>query len=345
MSALRFGRGALAGLSGAFPFPAGRAFLVSSPPVLGYHGDRIRAALPRRDPIEIEVPDGETAKTFESLRGILDRAVGAGIRRDDFVVAAGGGTVTDAAGFAAAVLLRGVAWYAVPTTLLGMADAAIGGKTGIDHPLAKNAIGAFHPAAGVLVDPDLLDTLPARAFRDGIVEIFKALLVGSADGARAMAGSLEAAADGRAVDAALREAIRVKREIVERDPREAGERRVLNFGHTLGHAVETAGGYVRYSHGEAVAIGMTAALRISARRCGFPADDAEAIGRELVMFAGGRNALPEWSETIEVALGRDKKNTSGARTAVLLSDYGRPVFAEVAANQWKEALSEVAASV
>ena len=342
MSALRFGRGALSGLAGDFPFPGGRAFLVSSPAVLRFHGDRIRAALPPRERIEIEVPDGEAAKTFDSLRAVLDRALAAGIRRDDFVIAAGGGTVTDSAGFAAAILLRGVAWYAVPTTLLGMADAAIGGKTGIDHPLAKNAIGAFHPASGILVDPDFLETLAPRAFRDGIVEIFKALLVGSGAAARAMAGRLETAARGRAIDDVLREAIRVKQEIVARDPREAGERRALNFGHTLGHAVETAGDYSRFSHGEAVAIGMAAALRISVRRAGFPAGDAAAIGGELVEFAGGRDALPEWSGAIDSALGRDKKNTAGRRSAVLLADFGRPVIAEVAAAQWKDALSEIA---
>ena len=338
---IRFGRGELEGLGSAFPFPAGRAFLLSSPAVLGFHGERIRAALSGRAAVEIVFEDGETAKTLETLRGVLDAALAAGIRRDDFVVAAGGGTVTDLAGFAAAILLRGIAWYALPTTLLGMADAAIGGKTAVDHPAGKNMVGAFHPPAGVLIDPDLLSTLPPRRFREGVVEIFKTLLVGSGEAARRMAGRLEGIAGSGDADEYLEEAIRVKSAVVERDPRERGERRALNFGHTLGHAIEAAGGFSRWSHGEAVAIGAAAALRLSASLCGFSPPAAGAIARELVAFAGGGPALPAWSGEIEGFLSRDKKNTAAGAVAILLAGWGQPVAREVTPAQWKEALESL----
>jgi 3-dehydroquinate synthase len=338
---IRFGRGELERFGSAFPFPSGRAFLLSSPAVLGLHGGAIRAALPDRARVEIAFEDGEAAKTLETLRGVLDAALAAGVRRDDFVVAAGGGTVTDLAGFASAVLLRGIAWYAVPTTLLGMADAAIGGKTGVDHPAGKNLVGAFHPPEGVLIDPDLASTLPARRFREGIVEIYKSLLVGSGEMARKMAGRLEAIAGSRDADGYLAEAIRVKSAIVERDPRERGERRALNFGHTLGHAIEASGGFSRWSHGEAVAIGAAAALKLSASLAGFPADVAATLAREFVGFAGGREAVPAWGEEMEKFLSRDKKNTAAGPLAVLLADWGHPEAREVTAAQWREALARL----
>jgi len=333
---VRIGRAAIETLGTAFAFPAGRVFLVSSPGVLRLHGGAARRALAERGVVEIAIEDGESAKTLDTVRSILDAAIGAGVRRDDAIVALGGGTVTDVAGFAAAILLRGIAWYAVPTTLLGMADAAIGGKTAVDHPLGKNLVGAFHPPAGVLVDPGLLATLPARNFREGMVEVFKALLVGSADAARRMAGRLEALAEARDVDDFLAEAIRVKRAIVERDPREAGERRVLNLGHTLGHAIEAASGYREWSHGEAVAVGIAAALGISAATEGFPAEDARALAAELVRFAG--KPAPRWDDAVAQAISRDKKGSAKGLTGVLLSGWGRPVLREVPPDEWRRSL-------
>ena len=339
-----FGRGSASRLPSALEIPERRAFLVSSPTVLRLHGDVLRSALAPRPVVEIEMDDGEPAKTFATLGTILDRAIGAGVRRDDYLIAAGGGVVTDVAGLAASILLRGVAWYAVPTTLVGMADAAIGGKTAVDHPLGKNLIGTFHAPSGVLIDPELLSTLPARRFREGIVEIFKTLLVARPEAARRMAGGLEATAANREIDAALEEAIAAKVEIVARDPRDAGERRTLNFGHTLGHAIEASGGFDRWTHGEAVALGMAAALRLSAAREGFPEGDADALVSELVRFGGGlAGGAPEWSERLERALGLDKKGTSGAPVAILLSDWGRPVVRPVEPAAWRSALESLRA--
>ncbi len=339
-SLVRFGRGSADRLASILGLPNRRAFLVSSAPVLRFHGERLRRALAPREIVEIEIGDGEPAKSFETLRSILDRAIAAEVRRDDYLVAAGGGVVTDVAGFAAAILLRGIAWYAVPTTLVGMADAAIGGKTAVDHPLGKNLIGAFHPPAGVVVDPGLLGTLPARRFREGIVEIFKTLIVARPAPARSMAGRLESLAESRAIDVPLEEAIAAKQAVVELDPRESGERKALNLGHTLGHAIEAAGNFERWTHGEAVAIGMAAALRLSAEREGFPAGDAERLSAELVAFAAATApGFPEWSATLEGALRRDKKGTSAGLSGVLLSGWGEPVIREVGATEWRAALA------
>ena len=337
---LVYGSGEIGRLGAAFPFPAGRGFLVSSPTVLRHHGEAARRALSGRIGREIAIDDREAAKTFATLERIVDEAVEAGVRRDDFVVALGGGVVTDVAGFAAAILLRGIAWYAVPTTLLGMADAAIGGKTAIDHRGGKNLVGAFHPAHGVLVDPALLTTLSDREYRSGLSEVYKAALIADRASASRLAGCLEEVASSRAAEEFLPMAIRVKQEIVSRDPREDGPRRLLNFGHTLGHAVEAFGRYERFTHGEAVAIGMAAAIALSADRAGFPAREARRLSCELVAFAGRDRlaAVDPESTVLWGALARDKKASVGATPGVLLHDLGCPVVVDVSAAEWKAAL-------
>jgi 3-dehydroquinate synthetase len=340
---VRFGRGGLRFFSTSFDLPSGRPILVSSSEVLRLHGAAVRQALAFRPEAEIAIDDREEAKNLATLGRVLDGALATGVRRDDFLVALGGGVVTDVAGFAAAVLLRGVAWFAIPTTLLGMADAAIGGKTAIDHASGKNLIGSFHMPAGVLVDPDFLDTLPPRQYRSGLSEVYKAALVGDPKTADAMAGRLEAIAGARGAEEFLPAAIRAKETIVARDPRDTGDRRFLNFGHTLGHALEAQGGFRRLSHGEAVAVGMAAALLLSARLAGFPGADAERLSVELAGFAG-REALSgidaEAPELWEF-LSRDKKFTGRGLSAVLLSSPGVPCLKEVSAAEWKEALVRV----
>jgi 3-dehydroquinate synthetase len=338
VTSIRFGRGEIRNFGKAFDFPPGRPFLVSTGEVLRLHGSG--------DAHEIVIDDREEAKNFDTLRFVLDAALSAGARRDDFFVAFGGGVVTDVAGFAAAILLRGVAWYAVPTTLLGMADAAIGGKTAIDHPAGKNLIGTFHFPAGVVVDPDFLETLPSRQFRSGLAEVYKTVLVGDAEVARAMSGRLRAISEARAVDDFLGAAIRIKDEITGRDPRDSGERRHLNFGHTLGHALEAQGGFRRLTHGEAVALGMSAALLLSARRAGFPEGEAVRLSEELANFAGKDLAAgidPE-DRALWSALSHDKKFTSLGPAAVLLKRPGAPCIRAVSAAEWKDALHRVLSS-
>jgi 3-dehydroquinate synthetase len=250
------------------------------------------------------LPGGEGVKTAATWQRVLDALVGAGLDRDGLLVAVGGGALLDVAGFAAATYLRGVRWVAVPTTLLAQVDAAHGGKTAIDHPAAKNLIGAFHPPAEVLCDTTFLRTLPEREVRSGLAEVVKHAVIGAP-------GLLERA--GRDDPATfVEEAASVKLAIVARDPLEKGERRLLNLGHTLGHAFERASDYV-LSHGEAVALGLRAACRIAARHCGFR--DGGTVEAAL-----DRCGLPSRSahplDALE-ALKHDKKRARGRLRWVL----------------------------
>jgi len=241
------------------------------------------------------VTGGEDAKDFAHWRGLLDGFVLSRLDRHAVVIAVGGGTVLDLAGFAAAVYLRGVRWIAVPTTLLAQVDAAHGGKTGIDHPAAKNLVGAFHEPAAIVVDPDYLASLPPRQVRGGLAEVIKHGIIGDP-------GLLEVV--GRDDPASFVErAARVKLAIVERDPLEHDERRLLNLGHTLGHAFERASGYA-FHHGEAVALGLRAACRIAEHHCGF--GDRAAVEEAL-----DRCGLPVRADldadAVRRALQHDKK--------------------------------------
>ena len=241
------------------------AILVADQRVLELHGAPI-------DCPRVELEASEANKTIDTWRAILDCFVAEGLDRDAVVVAFGGGVVLDMAGFAAASYLRGVNWISVPSTLLAQVDAAHGGKTGVDHPAAKNLVGAFHMPEEVLVDATLLATLPDREVRGGLAEVVK-------HGVIAAPSLLERAGRDDPADF-VEEAAQVKLDIVARDPREQGERRKLNLGHTLGHAIEQASGY-RLHHGEAVALGLRAACFIAERHCGFEqtAAVAEALDR------------------------------------------------------------------
>ena len=245
------------------------------------------------------------------------------MRRDDAFVAVGGGVVSDVVGFAAAVVLRGVAWSAVPTTTGAMADAAIGGKTGVDTPAGKNLLGAFHPPRVVFIDPAALETLPDRDYRAGLVEAFKAVWIADAalsDAAEASAKRLLAREEESLLDL-IAGAVRIKAAIVTQDLREGDRRRLLNFGHTLGHAFEAAGGYRALRHGEAVAWGIAGALEISSRRAGLPAADAERIRRMLQRLG----PFPEPDRNrgrLEPYLRRDKKSTAQGLAGVLLERVG-----------------------
>ena len=229
-------------------------------------------------------------KDFDTWRALLDAFVGHRLDRDAVIGAVGGGTLLDVAGFAAATYLRGVRWIAVPTTLLAQVDAAHGGKTGIEHAAAKNLVGAFHAPEEVWCEARFLETLPERERRSGMAEMVKHAVIGAP-------GLLEAPD----LAAHIEEAARVKLEIVERDPFEQGERRLLNLGHTLGHAVEAV---TDLHHGEAVAIGLRAACRIAEEHCGFS-------GRGAVEAALDRCGLPARTtadpDSVRAALRHDKK--------------------------------------
>ena len=301
--------------------------------------DAVRRRLAGRLLADVEIDDRESAKNLDAVRPILDAALQAGVRRDDGLVAVGGGVVSDVAGFAAAILLRGIAWNAVPTTTGAMADAAIGGKTGVDHPSGKNLIGAFHPPRVVLIDPDAAATLPDRDFRAGLVEAFKAAWIADADlslrAERSLPSILER--DPEALLDLLSGAAEIKARIVSGDPKESSRRRILNFGHTLGHAFEAAGAYQDLRHGEAVAWGIAGALELSQSRAGLSDGDALRI-RSALARLGPFPEPPRARDTIEPFLLRDKKSTRLGIAGVLLEAIGCARVEEaIAPDEWLKA--------
>jgi 3-dehydroquinate synthase len=258
------------------------------------------------------LPDGERGKTLAELERAAAKLLRAGCTRRSLVVAVGGGAVSDAAGFLAATFMRGVAWAAVPTTLLSMVDAAIGGKTGVNLPAAKNAVGAFHPPQAVLADPAALETLPARELRSGMGEVVKyAALQPDLLGRVAALGR---SAPGPELVAAC---ARAKVEVVRQDPTEKGARKLLNLGHTFGHGVEAAGRFERWTHGEAVAVGLAFAFRLAARM-GRIGPLAVAELEEAIRAAGLPVRVPAAAARRAAALmGYDKKRTAAGLAWVL----------------------------
>ena len=286
----------------------------------------------------MELPDGEAHKRWREVESLCAHWLRIGLHRGQTVLAVGGGVVTDTVGFAAAVYLRGVAWVAVPTTLLAMVDAAVGGKTGVNLPQGKNLVGAFWPARLVVVDVAALATLPERELRAGLVEVVKAAwisdqtLLDLLDPMPCRWGDLDAEQWGEVVG----RAIRVKAAVVATDEREQGERKALNLGHTLGHALEAATSYERFLHGEAVAWGLRAAALL-ARRRGLLSG---AGGDRLTAALDGLGPLPEIGDldldAVLGHLGRDKKRDDLGVAWVLPTDDGvlldqRPTTEEVRA--------------
>ena len=275
--------------------------------------------------VTVRLPAGERAKTVAVARQAWTRMAELGVERGDVVVGFGGGAATDLAGFAAATYQRGVPWIAVPTSLVGMVDAAIGGKTGIDLPAAKNYVGAFHQAEWVVADPAALDSLPLREWACGFAEVIK---TGLLSGGRLWEmvrtwepgrGTLERRLE------LIRRCAAHKARVVASDPEERGLRAVLNLGHSIGHAVEAAAGYQGIAHGEAVAVGLLPALWLSGRLCGLdPGVEGEV--RELLVRHGLPTSHAVDPAALRAALGRDKKARGGRVRFVLLEAVGRPVF-------------------
>jgi 3-dehydroquinate synthase len=334
-SVLWLGRGLLGDAAGRLVSPSGRFLLVSSRAARS-SADRLRPAFGRALILDLEIEDSEEAKTLDSVREIADRAFHAGVRRDDAFVAVGGGVVTDLVGFAAAIVLRGVTWNAVPTTVAGMADAAIGGKTGVDHSLGKNLLGAFHPPRAVVIDPSAAATLPDRDYRSGLVEAFKGVWIRDAESSARAEELLPAilTRDEEALLELVAAAARIKVDIVCSDPKERGERRLLNFGHTLGHAFEAAGSYRELRHGEAVAWGIAAALTISRDRAGLSEAHAARV-REVLALLGPFPEPVRSAEILRPLLSRDKKATARGLAGVLLEKIGRArVDEDVPEAEW-----------
>jgi 3-dehydroquinate synthase len=307
-----------------------RAVVVTNATVAAHHLIRLRGGLGKRD-IETDVvmvPDGEAHKSWPALQDVISRLLELRVDRATTVVALGGGVIGDLAGFAAAIALRGLPLVQIPTTLLAQVDSSVGGKTGINHPLGKNMIGAFWQPRAVLIDVDCLRTLPARELRAGLAEVIKYGAIRDAiffrwledNAAKLVAG------DRDALVHAIDRSCAVKAEIVSADERESGERALLNFGHTFGHAIETAQGYGTWLHGEAVAAGMVMASRLSERVCALSAHDASRI-QHLVAACGLPTEVPKMpSDHWLDLMGHDKKVTDGKIRFVLLESIGRAVI-------------------
>ncbi len=315
----------------------GRLWLISDSAVFPHYGAQIEGSL-RASGYAIGshvVPSGEASKDLATVAGCYDWMIGGNVERRDAVLALGGGVVGDLAGFVAATVLRGVAFVQLPTTLLAMVDSALGGKTGVNHPLGKNLIGAFHQPRLVLSDTDTLATLPPRELRAGWAEVIKHGVIRDAG----LFDELEAAVGGVAADdgasipklpppnpPVIRRAAKVKVDVVNIDERETGERMLLNYGHTLGHAVEAAGGYGALLHGEAVAIGMDLAAQIAERMGMWSAGDV-LRQRALLAAYGLPTALPpemDPEDLLERTL-RDKKVRAGRVRWILPTSIGHAV--------------------
>jgi 3-dehydroquinate synthase len=307
---------------------SGKVAIVTNTTVAPLYLDKVAAPLRAagRDVVPIILRDGEEFKNWESLNEVFDALLANKCDRKTTLVALGGGVIGDMTGFAAATYMRGVPFVQIPTTLLAQVDSSVGGKTGINHPLGKNMIGAFYQPRAVIADTATLDTLPDRELSAGLAEVIKhgAILdAGFFDWIEANIGKLMAR-DHAALAHAIARSCEIKADVVARDEREGGLRAVLNFGHTFGHAIEAGLGYGEWLHGEAVGCGMVMAADLS-RRLGLIDDAAVERVRNLVKAAGLPVVAPDlgverWIELMEV----DKKNEGGAIKFILLKPLGSP---------------------
>lgn len=311
--------------------PGARAAIVTNATVAPLYLERVRAGLVRYDPVVVVLPDGEQYKTLEVLGRIFDALLEARCDRQTTIIALGGGVVGDMAGFAAAVYQRGVPFIQMPTTLLAMVDSSVGGKTGVNHPLGKNMIGAFHQPRAVLIDTDTLATLPERELSAGLAEVIKYGLIRDPEFFAWLEDNMEAllARAPQALIEAIYRSCRNKAEVVAADERESGVRAILNLGHTFGHAIETGLGYGEWLHGEAVAAGMVMAADLS-RRLGWLADAElqriESLIRRARLPLRPPPALTP--ERLRELMSVDKKARAGKLRLVLLKRLGEAVVTD-----------------
>jgi 3-dehydroquinate synthase len=300
----------------------GRAFVVTHPEIAASHGGNVLEALDGAGyrPEVVTVESGEPSKSLATAGEVYAWLADQRAERRDTIVALGGGVVGDLAGFVAATYLRGMAWTQVPTTVLAQVDSSVGGKTAVNLPQGKNLVGAFHPARLTLIDVGLLDGLPARERDSGWAEVIKTAVIFDAELFERLERTSQAELGRGELLDVIERCVRWKMKVVEEDPTEKGIRIVLNFGHTIAHALEAVAGYGRYLHGEAVAVGMVAAAEISQRRGLIDASLVERIVASL-----RRNELPvrydrsaATPESLLAAAASDKKS-AGARLRWVLS--------------------------
>jgi 3-dehydroquinate synthase len=292
----------------------------------------------------ILVPDGERSKNLQTVGRVYEALITAGADRSVVVIAVGGGVIGDLVGFAAATYLRGVRLVHVPTTVMAQVDSAIGGKVGVNHALGKNLIGAFHAPRLVVSDPSLLATLPRREFRAGVYEVIKYGVIADArlfDHVRAHRAALFNHS-AQELEAVVTASARIKADVVSRDERESGLRRILNFGHTVGHALEAATDYRRLRHGEAVAYGMIAAAAVGHARGVTPGETLEAI-RSIVAELGPLPPVADLKAAEVVkATKRDKKVVSGTLHFVAATGLGATTeITDVSDKELRHALKTI----
>lgn len=317
-------RGILPQAANYLPRSSGKAFVITTRDVWHFHGPRLHPSLAQHPHEVVFFPGGEHNKRLHAVEALADQMVAAGGDRSSCVIAFGGGIVTDVGGFVAASFMRGIPVLQIPTTLLAQVDAALGGKTGVNLAEGKNLVGAFHQPLAVLIDPEVLATLPEREYRAGLYEIIKGGVIRDAELFRIFEEQRDAVI-GQApgvVDAIIAAKVRIKAEVVTADPKEGDLRRILNYGHTVGHALESETRYERLLHGEAVAFGMKAANEIAVR-----ADVLDAaLARRINAVIDSYGPIPALdgidAKNLAARLVSDKKTVKGKVHFVLPDSIG-----------------------
>jgi 3-dehydroquinate synthase len=327
------------------PSSGSRVFVITSPNVRRHWGEALEKSL--RDahlPFEVlEMHDGEPAKRLHTVEQLAESLVDAKADRKSLLVAFGGGVVGDSAGFLAAVFMRGIPVVQIPTTVVAQVDASIGGKTGVNLRGGKNLVGSFHQPSAVLVDPDILATLDDREFRSGLFESLKCGVIRDRDLFNLMELNPKKilGRDSRTLQRVISDSIRVKADVVSADEKESGLRRILNFGHTIGHALEAATDYSHFLHGEAVAWGMIAAAAIARDSGTCSAETAERIVKATRLYG----PLPQVTcdaQSVLSRLGSDKKTIAGAVHFVLPQKIGKvKIISDVAPDVVHHAVESI----
>jgi 3-dehydroquinate synthase len=306
-----------------------QVMVVSNETVAPLYLDNVKQMLNGFDLASVILPDGEQYKNLETLDSVFTSLLEHRFNRSCTLIALGGGVVGDITGFAAASYQRGIAFVQIPTTLLAQVDSSVGGKTGVNHPLGKNMIGAFHQPGCVLIDTDTLDTLDQRQFAAGLAEVIKYGLIRDAGFFTWLEQNIErlAARDKEALAFAIERSCTIKASIVAADERESGQRALLNLGHTFGHAIETGTGYGNWLHGEAVAVGIRMAADLSARHQWLTNSDALRI-EKLLQSAGLPTSPPDGmdEEQFMKHMAVDKKVLDDGLRLVLLKAIGKAVI-------------------
>jgi 3-dehydroquinate synthase len=317
-------RGIIGSAADYVPGKAGQVFVVSTEDVWRHQGEALARGLAGLPHELLFLPGGEDRKRLAPLEQIAEEMVARGGDRSSLVIGFGGGIVGDMAGFLAAIFMRGIPVLQIPTTLLAQVDASIGGKTGVNLVSGKNLIGSFHQPVAVLTDPAALDTLPEREYRAGLYEVIKAGIIRDEPLFRFLAESSGAvlARDPAAVDRIIADAVRIKAEVVSADERESDLRRILNFGHTFGHALEAETQYTRFLHGEAVAWGMFVAVRLAEMTGHLSSAASTAILAALRSYGPIPSLAGISAGNLYARLAHDKKTVKGKVHFVLPVSIG-----------------------